>query len=367
MPDSRTTRLAHLLVDYSAQVQPNDKVALLGQTAVTPLLEALYERVLERGAFPNLLMVLPGQEEMLLRKGNAEQLRYYTPFQRLVVEEFDASINVDGALNTRELSRIDPARQTERRRAYLPILETYMRRGASGALKWVRTAFPTAAYAQDADMSLRDYEAFVYGACHATDEDPVAYWQGVEKEQQRLTAWLKPRGAVVVRGPNVDLTLSIKGRTFLNSCGHHNMPDGEIYTGPVEDSVNGWVRFTYPVVVNGQEIDGIELKFEQGRVVQATARKNQEYLLSALDTDAGARYVGEFAVGTNFGIQQFTKNILFDEKIGGTIHMALGKGYPETGSKNDSALHWDMICDMRDGSEIWVDGELLYQNGEFKV
>jgi aminopeptidase len=195
----------------------------------------------------------------------------------------------------------------------------------------------------------------------------VAHWQKVRAEQQRLVEWLKPRDKAVVRGPNVDLTLSIKGRTFINADGTHNMPDGEIYTGPVEDSVNGWVRFTYPAVAFGREVDGVEIKFEDGRVAKASARKGEEFLLNTLDTDAGARYLGEFAVGTNFGIARFTKSILFDEKIGGTIHMAFGAGYPETGSKNVSSLHWDMICDMRDGSEIVVDGELFYRNGEFKV
>jgi aminopeptidase len=145
------------------------------------------------------------------------------------------------------------------------------------------------------------------------------------------------------------------------------MPDGEIFTSPVEDSVNGWVRFTYPVVVSGREIEGIELRFEAGQVVQATAAKGQDYLLSALDTDAGARRLGEFAIGTNFGIQEFTKQILFDEKIGGSIHLALGRGFPEAGGRNESGLHWDMICDMRAGGEIWVDGELFYQNGQFKI
>jgi aminopeptidase len=368
MPDPRVTRLARLLVDYSTHIQPNDKVAILGQPAVAPLIEAIYERVLERGAYPHLMLNLPGLDEIWLRKANEAQLEYFSPFQRMVINSFDATINIDGSPNTRELSGIEPARQTTRRRAYAPLLATYMERGAVGALKWVRAAFPSTGYAQDADMSLRDYETFVFSACHTEDDDdPIAFWQSAQAEQQRLVDWLKPRDRVIVRGPNVDLTLSIKGRTFLNSCGTHNMPDGEIYTGPVEDSVNGWVRFTYPVVVNGVEVDGIEIQFENGKATHATARKNQAYLISTLDTDAGSRYLGEFAVGTNFGVKRFTKNILFDEKIGGTIHMAFGKGYPETGSKNDSALHWDMICDMRDGSEIWVDGELMYQGGQFKI
>ena len=163
------------------------------------------------------------------------------------------------------------------------------------------------------------------------------------------------------------LTLSVEGRTFINSDGKHNMPSGEVFTGPVEDSANGWVRFTYPAVHGGREVEGIELAFEDGKVVKATAKKNEDYLLQMLDIDDGARYLGEFAIGTNFGIQKFTKNILFDEKIGGSFHMAVGAGYPDTGSQNKSAIHWDMICDMRDGGEIWVDGEQLYKDGAFVI
>jgi aminopeptidase len=201
----------------------------------------------------------------------------------------------------------------------------------------------------------------------AGDDDPVAYWRGVQAEQARLVDWLKGRERVTVRGPNVDLTLSIKDRTFLNADGQRNMPDGEIFTGPVEDSVSGWVKFTYPAVAYGREVEGVEITFEQGKVLKATARKNEDFLLKTLAMDPGAGYLGEFAIGTNFGIQRFTRSILFDEKIGGTIHMAFGAGYPETGSQNKSALHWDMICDMRADSEIRVDGDLLYQNGQFQV
>jgi aminopeptidase len=231
------------------------------------------------------------------------------------------------------------------------------------------TLFPTAAYAMEAEMGLNEYEDFVFRACHADDNtiDPVAYWQGVEREQERIIGRVAGHDRVQVRGPNADLTLSIKGRIFKNASGQQNLPDGEIYTGPVEDSVNGWVRYTYPAVYQGRAVEGIELTFENGRVVKASARKNEEFLLRMLDTDAGARYLGEFAIGTNFEIDRFTRNILFDEKIGGSFHMALGAGYPETGSVNKSIIHWDMICDLRSEAEIRVDGEALYRNGKFLV
>ena len=240
-----------------------------------------------------------------------------------------------------------------------------MRRGATGEFKWVTTLFPTAGYAMEAEMSLKDYENFVYRACHADQEDPVAYWKSVEEEQTKMISRIAGKHQVSLRGPNVDLTLSIKGRKFINSCGTHNMPDGEIYTGPVEDSVNGWVKFTYPAIYNGVAVEGIELNFSSGKVTSAKAVKNEAYLLEMLNSDAGSRYLGEFAIGTNFEINRFTRNILFDEKIGGTFHMALGAGYPETGSKNKSVIHWDMICDLRNDSEIELDGDVIYKNGAF--
>lgn len=368
MADPRVTRLARLLVDYSTAVKPSDKVAIVGMPGAAPLVEAVYERVLERGAFPHLLIDLPGLSELFLQKANDAQLDYVSPLDEFARGQADVLISLRAQTNTRGLNAVLPARQVRRQTALRPVMQKFMERSATGALRWVGTMYPTDAYAQDAEMSLREYEDFVYSACHVQGEDdPVVYWEGVRAEQQRLIDWLKPRDQVVVRGPNVDLTLSIKGRTFLNADGARNMPDGEVFTGPVEDSVKGWVRFTYPAVNAGREVDGVEIKFENGRAVHATAKKNQDYLLATLDMDAGARYLGEFAFGTNFGIQRFTRSILFDEKIGGSIHMAFGAGYPDTGSQNKSALHWDMICDMRDGGEVWVDGELFYQNGQFKV
>jgi aminopeptidase len=205
----------------------------------------------------------------------------------------------------------------------------------------------------------------VFNAVHANTDNPIAFWKTVESKQQSAIDYMKGKSQVVLRGPNVDLTLSVRGRKFMNSFGTFNMPDGEIYTGPVEDSANGWVKFTYPANYNGVSVEGAELTISNGCVVTAKAQKNEAFLLKTLDIDAGSRYIGEFAIGTNFDIQQFTGNILFDEKIGGSFHMAFGAGYPETGSTNKSAIHWDMICDLRTDSEILVDGELFYKNGQF--
>jgi aminopeptidase len=242
-----------------------------------------------------------------------------------------------------------------------------MERGAAGSLRWMSTLFPTRAYAMEAEMGFQEYQDFVFRACHADLDtaDPVTYWQAVQHEQDAIIARIQGHDQVVLRGPNVDLTLSVKGRKFMNACGTNNMPDGEIYTGPVEESANGWVRFTYPAVTQGWVVEGIELKFEDGKVVSATAEKNQDFLLRMLEADPGARYLGEFAIGTNYEIDRFTRSILFDEKIGGSFHLAVGAGYPETGSHNKSIIHWDMICDMRQDSEILIDGDIFYRNGQF--
>ncbi len=365
--DIRIERLARLLVEYSVDVQPGEKIGIMGAPPAADLIRAVYGHILDRGGHPLVNVHLSGLEEIYYRKASEDQLEYVNPLRKLVVEEFDGYISIRAPENTRELNDVDPDRQALHNKALMPVMETFMKRGASGALKWSGTLFPTAAGAQEADMSLRAYEDFVYGTCFCDREDPVAEWRRIHDEQQRVIDWLKGHDKVKVLGPNADLTLSIKGRAFVNSDGHHNMPSGEIFTGPVEDSVNGWVRFTYPSITGGREVEGIELWFSDGKVVKATAEKNERYLHRMLETDEGARYLGEFAIGTNEGITRFTKNILFDEKIGGSFHMAIGAGYPETGSQNKSAVHWDMICDMREGGEITVDGERFYKDGKFVI
>ena len=367
MADPRVKKLAKLLVNYSVQVEPGDTVAIRAAAVTLPLMQEVYREVLAAGGHPIPIWDEPIFDELLLSNGNEDQLRYYHEPYRIPYQRADRFISIRGATNTRHLSGVDPAKQKIRAEARREIVADYMNRSAVGDLRWVGTLFPTQAHAQDADMSLSDFEDFVYGACFADREDPVAEWQKLSNMQQKLVDYLKGKKEIVVKGPHVDLTLSIEGRTFINSDGKRNMPSGEIFTGPVEESVNGWIRYSYPAIFQGREVEGIELKFDAGRVVEASATKNEAYLISVLDTDAGARYLGEFAVGTNAGIQRFTRSILFDEKIGGTIHMAVGKSYPETGGKNDSAIHWDMICDMRDGGQIFVDGELFYDSGVFKL
>jgi aminopeptidase len=268
--------------------------------------------------------------------------------------------------NTRILSNIAPERQQRLSRTLGPLLKRIDDRSAEGSLRWCVTVVPTEASAQDAEMSLDEYEAFVFGAGLLDDPAPVERWREISARQQRLVDWLKGRDQVHLQGANADLHLSIKDRTFINGDGQRNFPDGEIFTGPVEASVNGWVRFTYPVMLDGREITGIEFAFEDGKVVKVSATKNEAALLALLDTDPGARYLGELGIGTNPGITRFTRNMLFDEKIQGTFHLALGASFPETGAKNESAIHVDIVCDLHDG-EIIVDGDRFYRDGGFVI
>ncbi len=367
MANPRIEKLADVLVNYSVAVQPGDKVVVRGETPASPLLEAVYAKVLQAGGHPLMMVSLPGVQELFFRHASDEQLQHVPEPLKLALETYDVTIRIEGTNNTKALSNIDPSRMVLANRAVKEMTKIYMQRAAAGDLRWTVTLFPTNAHAQDAEMSLSEYEDFVYDACMPDSDDPVGYWHRFSAWQQKIVDWLKGKERVHVVGPDTDLHLSIAGRTFINSDGKHNMPSGEVFTGPVEDSVEGHVYFSYPAITSGREVAGIRLWFENGKVVKATAEKNEDFLLQTLDTDEGARYVGEFAIGTNKGITQFTRQILFDEKINGSFHMAVGFSIPETGGKNESAIHWDMICDMRDGGEIWVDDELLYKDGDFVI
>lgn len=367
LTDSRVDGLARLLVNYCVAARPGDWVLIRADLGARPLVERIHACVLAAGSHATVLYHDEELEESFYRGANADQLRWLSPVDALLAAQVDARIVVRAPANTRALTSVDPAAQRTHQLAQKPLSDQYRDRSAAGSHRWVLTNFPCAALAQEADMSLREFEDFVYAATFADQPDPVEAWQRVHDEQQRLVDWLAGKSEVVVRGPNVDLRLTIAGRSFVNSDGRRNMPSGEIFTGPVEESVEGWVRFNYPAIRGGREVEGVEFTFAQGRVVTARAAKNEAYLLSQLDSDAGARYLGEFAIGANYRIQRFTKNILYDEKIGGTMHIALGAGYPETGSRNTSSIHWDFICDLRKDSEIWVDRELVYKDGRFVI
>jgi len=367
MSEQRRRKLAELLVNYSTQVQPGDWVGILGEVGSLPILRDVYEAVLLAGGHPSLLIGDEQMQRKFLRLASDEQMNWIDPALKRYTEEGDVYICVGAPENTRAMSNISASRMQTWRAAQSEILQTRLERSARGEFRWVGSLYPTQASAQEANMSLEDYEDFVYGACFCDVDDPAAEWRNLSEMQQQKVDFLAGKDRIELRGPNIDLELSIAGRVFVNSDGKRNMPSGEIFTGPVEDSVKGWVRFSYPAIVGGRAVSGIELKFVDGMVSEASAEMNEDLLRAQLDTDAGARYLGEFAIGTNFGIDQFTGMILFDEKIGGTVHMAIGMGYPETGSRNKSAVHWDMICDMRQDSEIRVDGDLFYRDGQFVV
>ena len=367
MPDSRLIKLAKTLVNYSIRAKPGDWVYISASVNSLPLVNELMRFILHAGGHTSVVLDSDDLSETYLKESSKEQLEWISPINKLVYNEVDALISIRAPTNTRALSGVDPSSQQLTQKARRELNETIFRRAAEGSLRWVISNYPCESLAQEADMSLSDYEDFIYSATFCDQEDPVQAWQAVHEEQQRLIDWLTGKKRVTVRGKNCDLELSIEGRKFINADGKNNMPSGEIFTGPVEDSANGWVRFTYPAITAGREVEGVELQFEEGKVVGATAQKNEQYLLTMLDSDEGARYLGEFAIGTNYGISRFTKSILFDEKIGGSFHMAVGAGYPETGSVNKSSIHWDFICDMREDSEILVDGELFYKNGLFKI
>ena len=367
MTDPRVETVAKILVDYSVKVKPNQLVRITGAPEGAPLILAVYQKVLERGAHPFLQLELDEAEELFYRYANDTQLDYVPPYRKDVIEQIDAAVGIWTDVNTKQLSSADPAKQSRRATALRPLSDRFLDRAAKKELHWTGTIYPTQAFAQDAEMSLREFEDFVYNGCLVHEPDPIKAWKKISREQQHIVDRLNKARKIHVVGPDTDLKLEVTGRKWENCDGHENFPDGEIFTGPIEDSVNGHIRYSYPACAYGREAEDVRLWFKDGKVVKATAAKNEEFLLKMLKTDKGARYVGEFAFGTNYGIQRFTKNTLFDEKIGGTIHLALGKGYPESGSKNNSAIHWDMVCDLRKGGEVRVDGTLFLKDGKILI
>lgn len=364
MADPRITKLAQVLVNYSLELKPGESLFLNTVPLAQPLSLAVYKEAILAGAHILLMNRIPGSQEIFFKHASDEQLEYISPVIRHVAEEFEAHLQIGADHNTRELSGVDPERQGKARLAQSELFNKMLARMGSRDLKWCYTIYPTNASAQEADMSLSEYEEFVFGAGLLDLDDPVAAWREEAARQQKLIDWLAGKDQVKLTGANIDLSFSLEGRSFLGAAGKENFPDGEIYCSPVESSVDGWVRFGYPAIYGGREVVDIELWFEGGKVVKETAAKGQDLLTSLLDTDDGSRFLGEWGIGTNYGIQRFTKNMLFDEKIGGTIHLALGAGFPEGGGQNKSGLHWDMLCDMAE-SEIRVDGELFYKDGSF--
>lgn len=367
MQDIRIERWAHTLVHYSLYIKPSETVAINTTPLATPLVEAVYREILRVGAHPIVLIDLENLDEILLREGNDAQITTPSPILSTLTEHLDARLFIAATNNTKSLSGIEPARIAKRRSALQEFSQRLRQREQAGEFRWSSTLYPTNAYAQDAAMSLSDFEEFVFNVCFLNDPDPIARWQEIAVQQQRLVDWLSGHKEVHIKGDGTDLTLSIANRIFINSDGKRNFPSGEFFTGPVEDSANGVIQFDIPASYGGRSIEGVRLVFKQGKVVEASARQGQDYLEQMLEMDAGARYLGEFAFGNNPRVDRSTRNVLFDEKMGGTVHLALGSSYPETGGVNSSALHWDMVCDLRKSGEVWVDDTLFLKDGKILI
>jgi aminopeptidase len=365
MTDPRIERLATLLTNYSLALREGQLVRIESLDAGSPLVLSLYEAALRAGALPYINVDLQGLTEILFQFGSEEQLTYLSPIQWQEIEELDALVTIWSETNTRALSRVEPSRHAAYIAAQRKLSNRRWQRISAGEMSWCGTLFPTNAHAQEAEMSLAEYEDFVYAACHVNEEDPASHWGAVSTELGSRASELGSVRELRIVGPDTDLRLGVGGRSWLAADGRYNMPDGEVFTSPIETETEGEIRYTFPAVYHGREVEDVRLRFEEGRVVAAEAARGNAYLQSLLEMDAGARILGEAAFGLNYEIDRFTRNILFDEKIGGTMHFALGSGFPETGGENTSGLHWDMICDLRSEGEVYADGELIWKEGRF--
>ena len=343
MRDSRADALAQILVRYSTKVGKGDVCVIQSTTPAEVLVQAVYEEVLRAGGLPILQLSTEGAQAAFFELASDEQLGWVPPTSEWVAENADARIAIMADVNARELSQTDPKKQARVSKARQGLMETSMKRSAAGDYRWALTLFPTHAYASEANMSLRDYEDFYYAACLVTDGEPVTAWERQADEVKRLAEWIDGKEEVRVTAPGTDITLGVAGRHWIPCFGEHNMPDGEFFTGPLEDSVTGEISFSFPASYGGRTVSGVRLSFEGGKVVDASAEQGEDFLVEMLDTDEGARRLGELGIGTNYGIATGTKEILLDEKIGGTVHMAIGASYPESGGVNDSAVHLSLI------------------------
>ena len=366
MRDPRYDRLAELVLDHSLRLQAGEVLRIEGDAAAAaPLVVPLHREATKRGAHAYTALELGGLKEVLVEHGSDEQLDFVSPIELREMDAIDASITIWSESNTRSFTRADTDRRQRQLTAQRQVAIRRRDRIASGEHRWCGTLSPTEGHAQDADMSLEDYEDFVFRACHVLDDDPVEHWRQVGERLQARAGELSSVRELRIVGEDTDLTAVVDGRTWRAAYGRQNVPDGEVYTSPVETGVNGTIRFGFPAVFGGREIDDARLVLENGRVISAEAAGGEEYLRSLLEIDEGANGVGELAFGLNYEIDRFTRNILFDEKIGGTMHLALGMGFEALGGQNRSALHLDLICDLRREGEVYADGELVWRNGQF--
>lgn len=376
MYDPRLDKLAEVMVQYSARVKRGDVVGIMAEDAARPLVEALARASIKAGAHVFAVPRNATFAQALLDHGDDEQVAHTHPVLMHYMRTVDVHFSLWAEENTKALSRYDARRVALLQQARKPFLKVMMDRAAKGEVRWCGTQFPTQASAQDAEMSLSQYEEFVFRAGLLHLENPAAEWAKVHERQERVREYLQGKKTLRFRAPacdghdGTDLTVDVSKGIWINCSGRENFPDGEVFAGP--GGVDGRVNYTFPAVYHGREVEGVRLVFRGGRVVEASAKKGEDFLFKMLDQDPGARTLGEIAIGTNYGITQFSKNTLFDEKIGGTFHAAVGAGYPESGNSNESGLHWDMVCDLRPragvaGGTIEADGEVFHRDGKFLI
>jgi aminopeptidase len=365
MRDHRLIQYANTLVNYSLYVKEKEWILIRGSEIAMPLIKECYREILKAGAYPTILLTPDGISEILLKEGSDDQLSFNSPINLEAYSKADKVLTILGEHNLKSLTNIPSERIALQRRSAAPITRIFHNRVANKEMDWTLCLYPTQSGAQEAGMSLEEYENFVFEACLLTTPDPIHAWQEIHDHQQTMVDYLNTKKDFHIIAKDTNLTLSTEKRVWVNSDGHHNFPSGEVFTAPVKESLNGKIRFSFPGIYSGQEIEDISLTFKNGKVSKASAKRGNDLLQALINTDDGSHYAGEFAIGTNYGITKFTKNMLFDEKIGGTIHIALGNSYPECGPVNDSLLHWDMLCDMKNCGEIYADGKLFYKNGQF--
>ena len=362
MVDERDRKLAKILVEHSTKVKKGDRVVINGDIIAEPLIKEVYKLCLKKGAHPAVHAHLPGMSQLFYSRATKHQLEKFPEVAMFESRKADVFIGIWGSSNTRELSGVDPKRIAIRSKVTNPISKVRLQK------RWVGCDYPTNALAMEADMSLSDYTDWFYKASNMD-------YKAMEKKYAKLKTALNKAKEVRIIGKNTDLTLSVAKMKAISDLGHHNIPDGEIFTAPEKYKTEGHVEFSYPAIRGGNEVDGIYVEFRKGKVVKASATKNEKFLKSMFKTDPGASYLGELGIGINYNITRYTKNLLFDEKIGGTIHLAFGMAYPEccvnnTKQQNKSALHWDIVKDLRPqagGGEIRFDGKVISKNGKFRL
>jgi aminopeptidase len=365
VPDPRLDALAAVICGYSLEVSTGDIVRITGPASEAAFMTAVTREVTKAGAHPMLRPVLPSVEEAMLEHAGEEQLLAVTEIDWLEMRTPTKMLSIWADRNTRNLGHVPPERQALADRGRRELFDLFIDRIASGEVRWCGVTLPTQGFAQDAGMSLTEFEDFVFGAGHVADPDPVAFWQRQSARQAEVIERLSTVSELRIVATDTDLTVELTGRQWLNADGHENFPDGEVYTSPLEDRTRGHISFSYDAMFGGRELSGVRLWFEGGRVTRHEAARGAEYLRELLAMDEGAARLGEVAFGMNDEIQTSTRNVGFDEKIGGTCHVALGSAFPEAGGQNRSSLHLDMVCDLRGGGEVYGDGELIARDGRF--